>query len=109
MPRPKRPRCIGFLPGVTYFKPRGIPLSLLEEVGLTVDELEAIRLADYKDLDQNEAAKKMKISQSTFQRILTSAHKKIAEGLVQGKAIRIEGGKFRIVKPARRFRRRRKP
>lgn len=104
MPRPKRPRCISFLPGVTYFKPRGIPLSLLEEVGLSVDELEAIRLADYKDLDQNKAAKKMKISQSTFQRILTSAHKKIAEGLVQGKAIKIEGGEFKMVKrPVRQF------
>ncbi|MFZ5365875.1 MAG: DUF134 domain-containing protein [Patescibacteria group bacterium] len=104
MPRPKRPRFVGFEPGVTYFKPRGIPLSLLEEVDLTVDELEALRLADFEGLDQIKAAKKMKVSQSTFQRILTSARKKIAEALVKGKALRIEGGEFRMVKqPARQF------
>lgn len=98
MPRPKRLRWISFRPGVTYFKPRGIPLRFLEEVNLTVDELEALRLADFKQLDQRLAAKKMKISQSTFQRILTSARKKVSQGLVEGKAIRIEGGKVRIVR-----------
>jgi len=98
MPRPKRFRWIAFRPGVTYFKPRGIPLRFLEEVNLTVDELEALRLADFQGLEQIEAAKKMKISQSTFQRILTSARKKVSQGLVEGKAIRIEGGKVRIVR-----------
>lgn len=89
---------------MTYFKPRGIPLRFLEEVDLTVDELEAVRLADFKDFDQNQAAKKMKISQSTFQRILTSARKKIAEALVLGKAIKVKGGDYRMVKtPARQF------
>lgn len=96
MPRPKKPRLIGFRPGVTYFKPRAIPLSVLEEVDLTVDELEALRLADFKNLDQRLAAKKMKISQSTFQRILTQARKKVAEALVEGKAIRVEGGIIKI-------------
>ena len=94
MPRPKRPRSVGFLPGVTYFKPQGVSLSLLEEVNLTVDELEALRLADLENLDQIKAAKKMKISQSTFQRILTAAHKKIAKALVSGCAISVKGGDY---------------
>lgn len=80
------------MPKATYFKPRGISLSLLKEVGLTIDELEAIRLTDLEGLEQIAAAGKMKISQSTLQRILTEAHKKIAEALVTGKAIKVEGG-----------------
>lgn len=92
MPRKRKPRRISFMPEITYFKPRGVSLSSLEEVGLTVDELEAIRLADFQGLEQIEAAQKMKISQSTFQRILSLAHKKIAEALVLSKAIKIKGG-----------------
>lgn len=67
-------------------------MASLEEVGLTLDEIEAIRLSDLEEQDQTKAAKKMKISQSTFQRILTVAHRKIAEALVKGKAIKVEGG-----------------
>lgn len=79
-------------------------MGMLEEVDLTMDEFESIRLADLESLDQMEAAKKMKVSQSTFQRILTSARKKISEALVCSKAIRIEGGVFRIIKePARQL------
>ena len=89
MPRPPKTRQIRFDPNVTYFKPRGIPLAILEEVDLGIDELEAIRLCDQENLDQIEAAKKMKISQSTLQRILTSAHKKIAQALIGGRAIKI--------------------
>ena len=89
MPRPIKPRLIRFDPDVTYFKPRAVPLSLLEEVELEIDELEALRLSDLKELDQIEAAKKMGVSQSTFQRILTSARKKVTESLIQGKAIKI--------------------
>ncbi len=89
MVRPIKPRRILFDPNVTYFKPRAMPLSELEEVDLRVDELEAIRLCDLKDLGQIEAAKKMKISQSTLGRILASARRKIAEALIEGKAIRI--------------------
>ena len=89
MARPLKPRRVLFDPDVVYFKPRAVPLSMLEEVELGVDELEAIRLCDYKNLEQTEAAKKMKISQSTLQRILTSARKKVAEALVNGKAIKI--------------------
>jgi predicted DNA-binding protein (UPF0251 family) len=90
MARPLKARLIRFNPGVIYFKPRAVPLSLLKEVSLGIDELEALRLCDFKNLDQIEAAKKMKISQSTLQRLLESARKKIAEALIQGKAIKIE-------------------
>jgi predicted DNA-binding protein (UPF0251 family) len=89
MTRPLKRRLVRFEPNVTYFKPRAVPLSILEEVNLSMDELEAIRLCDLKDLDQIEAAKKMEISQSTLQRILTLARRKIAEALIKGKAIRI--------------------
>lgn len=92
MARKRKPRKVDFIPEITYFKPRGVPLSSLEEVGLTVDELEAIRLTDFEGLEQTKAAKKMKISQSTLQRILSLAHKKIAEALVLSKAIKIKGG-----------------
>ncbi|MCD6233104.1 DUF134 domain-containing protein [bacterium] len=90
MTRPRKPRRITFNPNVTYFKPRGLPLSELEEVNLKIDELEAIRLCDLKDLSQEKAAKKMNISQSTLQRALTSARKKIADALINSKAIKIK-------------------
>ena len=89
MARPIKPRRVFFDPKVTYFKPRAVPLSMLKEVGLSIDELEALRLCDYKNLEQTEAAKKMKISQSTLQRILTSARKKLVQALIEGKAIKI--------------------
>jgi len=89
MVRPLKPRLVRFDPRTIYFKPRAVPLCMLEEVELGVDELEAIRLGDYKNLEQTEAAKRMKISQSTLQRILTSARKKIANALIEGKAIKI--------------------
>ncbi len=94
MGRRRKPRWIDFQPGVTYFKPRGVTLASLKEVGLTFDEVEAIRLADLDGIEQIKAAKKMKISQSTFQRILEAAHKKIAEALVLGRAIKMEGGEI---------------
>lgn len=89
MPRPLKPRKVKFEPNVNYFKPRAIPLSTLKEVDLNTDEIEAIRLHDLEDCNQANCAEKMKISSSTFQRILTSAHKKIAEALIKGKAIKI--------------------
>jgi len=90
MIRPLKPRRVFFDPKAVYFKPRAIPLSMLEEVDLGLDELEALRLCDLENLEQKKAAKKMNISQSTLQRILTSARKKIAEALIKGKAIRIQ-------------------
>jgi len=89
MVRPIKPRRVSFDPNVVYFKPRAVPLSLLDEVELGIDELEALRLCDYKNLEQTEAARKMKISQSTLQRILSSARKKVTEALIEGKAIKI--------------------
>ncbi len=90
MARPHKPRCIDFDPSVTYFKPRAIPLSELKEVDLRSDELEALRLYDLKSFDQATAAKKLKVSRSTLQRILASARRKVSEALIEGKAIRIE-------------------
>ena len=90
MPRPRLRRRIMFKPDVTYFKPRGVPMRRLEIVELTSEEMEAMRLKNIKDLDQTECAEQMKTSQSTFQRILSSAYKKIAEALVEGKAIQIK-------------------
>jgi len=89
MTRPKKNRCLKFNPEVLYFKPRGVPLSLLEEEELLSDELEALKLHDVDALDQTSAAKKMKISQPTFGRILDKAYKKIAIAIVKGKAIKI--------------------
>jgi len=89
MPRPKLYRRIRFNPNVTYFKPQGIPMRFLEMVELTTEEAEALRLKNIKKLTQTECAKKMKTSQSTFQRILSSAYKKISEALINGKAIKI--------------------
>jgi len=90
MPRPKKSRCVRCKPDATYFKPRGIPLMALEELSITMDELEAIRLADYEGLYHEDAASKMKISRQTFGRILHEAHNKVAECLLKGKALKIE-------------------
>jgi len=80
---------VRFDPKVTYFKPQGVPMRQLEVVELTHEEVEALRLKNVKNLDQEESAKKMNTSQSTFQRILTSAYQKISEALIEGKAIKI--------------------
>lgn len=80
------------LPDINYFTPRGV--KKLEELILTVTEFEAIRLKDFEDLDQTEAAKKMDISQPTFNRVLSSARKKVADAIVNGKAIKIKGGNY---------------
>ncbi len=96
MPRPIKCRCVAFLPGITYFNPAGIPLRELEENLITVDEIDAIRLKDIEDLDQEQSAVKMGISRATFQRILESARRKIADALLNGKAIKIQGGNFEV-------------
>ena len=88
--RPKKLRCIGCVPNTCYFKPKGIPLVELEEVCLTLDELEAVRLADYEGRYHEDAAREMKISRATFGRIVNDARHKVAEALTRGKALRIE-------------------
>lgn len=90
MSRPLKPRCIRFHPNAVYFKPQGVPLRYLAEVALSLDEVEAIRLCDHKNLEQKKAAQKIKVSQSTLQRILTKARKKIAEAIITGKALKIK-------------------
>jgi len=89
MVRPIKPRRVQFDPKAVYFKPRALPLSTLEEVELNLDEMEALRLCELEELDQVKAAKEMQISQSTLQRLLSSAHKKITDALINGKAIKI--------------------
>ena len=89
MPRPRLCRKIRFNPNITYFKPRGVPMRDLKVIQLITEEVEALRLKNIKDLDQVECAKLMKTSQSTFQRILSSAYKKVSQALIEGKAIEI--------------------
>lgn len=88
--RPMKPRNICGSPNAYYFKPRGIPLTELEEITLSLDEFEALRLKDVNGLQQQEAAEQMNVSRPTFQRILTNARKKVSEALVYSKALRIE-------------------
>ena len=102
MPRTPNRRCVAFIPERTYFKPAGVPLSILDEVILSVEEAEAIRLKDLEGLQQEECAKRMYISRPTFHRVLESARSKIADAMINGKAIRIEGGSFEMA--MRRFR-----
>jgi len=97
MSRPCRCRRIRCSPDTNYFKPRGIPLDMLEEVNLALDELEAMRLADFEGMYQEDAAKKMDISRQTFGNIINSAHKKIADVLLNAKALKIEGGTVKRV------------
>jgi len=90
MARPRLCKRIRFNPAISYFKPQGIPMRFLEEIELTTEELEALRLKNLKGLAQNDCAKSMKTSQSTFQRILSSAYKKISKALIEGMAIKIK-------------------
>ena len=96
MGRPPLWRRVGFIPEATYFKPAGIPLRGLEEVCLSVEEAEAIRLKDLEGLEQEGCAQRMSISRTTFARVLNSARQKMADALLNGKAIRIEGGNFQM-------------
>jgi len=90
MPRPCKKRRIGGRPNSSYFKPAGIPITNLEEIVLTLEEFESIRLIDFEKISQEEASKKMQISQPTLSRILTNARNKIADAIINGKAIKIE-------------------
>jgi predicted DNA-binding protein (UPF0251 family) len=89
MPRPRLYRKIEFNPDITYFKPQGVPMRELEVIELDIEEIEAYRLRHLKNLDQQAAAKKMNVSTSTYQRIIYSAYAKIADALINGKAIKI--------------------
>lgn len=97
MSRPPKCRRVEFMPELTFFKPAGVPLRDLEEISVTVEELEAIRLKDVEGLEQEACAERMGISRPTYHRILSSARAKVARALVEGKAIRVEGGHFKII------------
>ncbi|MFP4403582.1 MAG: DUF134 domain-containing protein [Candidatus Woesearchaeota archaeon] len=96
MVRPRKIKFVNFKPEVTYFKPRAVPLSKLEEVEITMDELETMRLSNIEKINQLEAAEKMNIHQSTFQRTLIRAREKITDALINGKAIKIHGGEYKM-------------
>jgi predicted DNA-binding protein (UPF0251 family) len=104
MVRPQKNRFVAFKPNTSYFKPRGIPMLDLDEVRLTVDEREAIRLSDLQGLSHEEAGRCMGVSRATFGRIIQRARKAVADAIINGKAINIEGGNFKMVDAARFFR-----
>lgn len=99
MARPTKERLIEQLPEIKFFKPAGVPAKNLEIVEMTMEEVEALRLKDVKGLTQAEAAEIMNVSRPTFQRVLTTARQKAADALTCGKAIRFEGGDYRVVRP----------
>ena len=94
MPRPCIQRRVRGRPNSSYFKPAGIRMIELKETILNLPEFESIRLIDFLEISQEKAAKQMQVSQPTLSRILTSARKKIADAIINGKAIKIEGGDF---------------
>ncbi len=92
MSRPPCCRRVAGKPAAAIFKPAGIPARMLAEVVMTLDEFEAIRLADFEGLYQDQAAERMRISRPTFGRIVEIARRKVAEAIILGKALKIEGG-----------------
>jgi uncharacterized protein len=96
MPRPRCCRRVTGEPAFKIFKPAGVPESSLEEVVLSLDEFEALRLADLDGLYHEQAAERMSVSRQTFGRIVEEARGKIARVLVEGLALRIEGGEIEM-------------
>lgn len=96
--RPKKTRFIRCNPGERCFRPKCKNISELDGVAITIDEFEVLRLSHLEGFEQNKIAKQMKIHRSTVSRILTSAHQKITDALVNIKAIKIEGGCCKIIK-----------
>lgn len=93
MPRPRKCRMVGFVPDNPCFHPQ---LDNKDEVVLSIEEVEAIRLSDYLEMEQDSAAESMNVSRGTFQRIINTARKKTADALVHGKTIRIDGGNYQL-------------
>lgn len=93
MPRPRKCRMVGFVPDNPCFHPQ---LHNKDEVVLSIEEVESIRLSDYLEMEQDRAAESMDVSRGTFQRIINAARKKIADALVHGKTIRIDGGHYEL-------------
>ena len=107
MPRPRKRRILAQTPRPAIYKPAGVPLDGLRRVSLLHEELEALRLADLEGLTQSEAAKRMGVSRSTFQRIVTQARHQVALALISGHALQVEGGTFDVAPPRPRGPRRR--
>ena len=103
MARPQKDRIVTCDPAISYFKPRGVPLRLMEEVRLTIDQMEALRLADLEGLSQEEAGARMGVSRATFGRIIQRARRVVAEALIHGKAILLEGGNYQVKSTNRHF------
>lgn len=94
MPRPRKCRLIETMPQVTYFKPRGVPMTDLEELQLPIEGFEALRLVEIECLDHDQASEKMNVSRQTFGRILAAARKTMTQAVVLGQALRIDGGDY---------------
>ncbi len=94
MARHTKNRLVSSPPEVTYFRPEGVPSRCADEVSISLEEMEAVRLRDLEGMEQDAGAVQMGISRPTFYRVLASARKKIAEALLNGKAVRINGGHF---------------
>lgn len=104
MVRPQKDRLVAYNPEISYFKPRGIPMMQLEEVRLTVDEREAMRLSDLLGMSHEDAGRRMGVSRATFGRIIQHAREVVADALINGKAINVGGGHYRMVDQNRIFR-----
>lgn len=104
MVRPQKDRMVAYNPEISYFKPRGIPMMQLEEVRLTVDEREAMRLSDLLGMSHEDAGQRMGVSRATFGRIIQHAREVVADALINGKAINVGGGHYRMVDQNRIFR-----
>jgi predicted DNA-binding protein (UPF0251 family) len=107
VPRPRKRRLLDRMPRAAIYKPAGVPLDRLRRVTLLQEELEALRLADLEGLTQHEAADRMGVSRSTFQRIVARARRQVALALAGGHALQIEGGTFQVRAPRPRGPRRR--
>jgi predicted DNA-binding protein (UPF0251 family) len=103
MVRPQKHRRVAFNPEISYFKPRGIPMFDLEEVRLTVDQREAIRLSDLLGMSHEDAGRCMGVSRATFGRIVQRARMAVADALINGKAINVEGGNYKLISTTRIF------
>jgi uncharacterized protein len=99
MTRPFKRRKVVSKPRAYYFKPRAVPLCELEETTLQLDEFQAVKYADLDGFDGSRAAAAMKISRQTFSNILASARRKLADAVVNGKSLKIEGGPVELARP----------
>ena len=96
MVRPRIRRLVREMPKVFYYKPFGIPLRELSVQVLSISEYESLKLKDYEKYSQIEASVMMKVSQPTFNRLYLEARKKLAKAIVEGLAIKIEGGNYKM-------------